>query len=64
MADDVDVANDRIEQLTQAALTMIDTRVPDNDTGECIWCNEPVNDKRRWCCAECRDQYQQKYGGR
>jgi hypothetical protein len=60
MADEVDVANDRIEQLTKAALTMIDTSVPDNDTGECLWCGDPVSDKRRWCSAECRDQHQNR----
>lgn len=21
-------------------------------------CGEPIDDDRRWCCAECRDQWQ------
>jgi hypothetical protein len=58
MADEVDITNDRIEQQTRAALSMIDTTIPDNDTGECIWCSAPVKDTRRWCCADCRDQYE------
>ena len=40
------------------ALTMktINTEIKENDTGECIWCGEPVKDKRRWCSIECRDE--------
>ena len=40
------------------ALTMktLNTEIKENDTGECLWCGEPVKDKRRWCSTECRDE--------
>lgn len=27
-------------------------------TGECLWCAEPLDDDRRWCDADCRDDWQ------
>jgi len=27
-------------------------------TGRCLWCNEPLADGRRWCDAECRDEWE------
>jgi hypothetical protein len=27
-------------------------------TGFCLFCYEPVEAGRRWCCPECRDQWE------
>ena len=29
-------------------------------TGRCLWCGEPVADGRRWCDAECRDEWERR----
>ena len=29
-------------------------------TGECLWCGEPVEQGRRWCCPECRDEWEKR----
>ena len=56
MADDADLANDLIELQLQAKLKEATEKpVPENDTGLCWCCGEPVPDNRRWCSAECRD---------
>lgn len=56
MADEADIANDLMELAIKNKLKEISTtEVPSNDTGECLFCGEPVPDTRRWCCAECRD---------
>lgn len=56
MADDADLASDLIELSLRNKLKEIGTaEIPVNDTGECLYCGEPVPDGRRWCCPECRD---------
>ena len=59
MADEADIANNAIEMALNAKLKSVDTKVIENDTGKCIWCGEPVKDKRRWCSVECRDEQEQ-----
>lgn len=27
-------------------------------TGQCLWCDEPVEAPRRWCGSDCRDQWE------
>jgi hypothetical protein len=59
MADEADVANDHIQKTLDLTMRSINTDVPKNDTGECIWCNEPIEDDgRRWCSTECRNEHQ------
>ena len=60
MADEIDQANDQVQKALDATMRTINTEVKENDTGVCIWCGNPVKDKRRWCSVECRDE-QQKY---
>jgi RNA polymerase-binding transcription factor DksA len=56
MADDADLANDLIELQLKSKLDEIGSQaIPENDTGACLYCGEPVPDSRRWCSAECRD---------
>lgn len=28
------------------------------ETGYCLYCGEPVNEGRRWCCPECRSDWE------
>jgi hypothetical protein len=59
MADEVDKANDYLETLTHASIAnaQANTKTPENTTGQCIWCGDKVEDKRRWCSVECRDEF-------
>jgi predicted nucleic acid-binding Zn ribbon protein len=43
--------------MLEATLSNVDTEVPDNNTGRCIWCEAKVKDNRRWCSIECRDEH-------
>lgn len=56
MADEIDKANDQMEKAMALTMRTLNTEIKENDTGECIWCGEPVKDKRRWCSIECRDE--------
>ena len=60
MADEADLANDELEKQLKRTLDSIDTKIPTNDTGKCIWCDSPIKEKdgRRWCSIECRDEHQ------
>lgn len=57
--DDVDrtQANEPIIQLAniQQSLRYIP---PTEVTGYCLFCNEPVSKPRRWCNAQCRDDWE------
>ena len=56
MADEIDKANDQMEKAMALTMRTLNTEIKENDTGECLWCGEPVKDKRRWCSIECRDE--------
>jgi len=56
VADEIDVANDEVQKQLDATMRSVDTRVPKNSTGKCMWCSEPIKDERRWCSPECRDE--------
>jgi len=59
MADEADVANDHIQKTLDLTMKSVNTEVPENDTGVCIWCDGLVKDDgRRWCSAVCRDEHQ------
>lgn len=58
MADEIDRANDQIEKAMALTMRTVNTKIKLNDTGLCIWCGEPVHDKRRWCSVECRDEHE------
>jgi len=52
-----DMATAREEQDRELALKV---RKPGGPaaTGVCLCCGEPVTDGRRWCDADCRDDWQ------
>lgn len=58
MADDVDRTQARaeIEATYLAAASRKPAGPPPN--GRCLYCNEPLADGRRWCDADCRDEWQ------
>ena len=57
MSDDLDNADKESRLMLEATLSNVDTEVPDNNTGRCIWCETKVKDNRRWCSIECRDEH-------
>ena len=58
MTDEIDHANDQVQRYSDAKIKEIRSKavIPENLTGKCIWCREPVPDKRLWCNADCRDE--------
>lgn len=62
MADEVDSSNDNILLLTEAAIRkMAGNNKPEAvATGECLFCAEELGNERRWCDAECRDQWEKE----
>lgn len=55
--DDADRTQERAEK--EAAALVLASKRPEGPaaTGECLWCGEPTDNTRRWCDAECRDQW-------
>ena len=58
MSDDIDDANEELQKQIDATLSNVNTEVPDNDSGKCIWCETKVKGKERWCSTECRDEHE------
>ena len=59
MADDVDKASEREELDRAAHIADIQNRKPAAvATGLCLEWSEPVDNGKRWCCADCRDTWQ------
>lgn len=64
MSDDIDAANDLILKMIDAGIKKANGEInAHNDTGKCLWCEEPVEDTRRWCSADCRNDYEKHNGG-
>ena len=61
--DEVDRAQAQMEMMEQ----LIPRRVQDNApcaTGVCLWCGAPVAEGRRWCDADCRDDWEYDHARR
>jgi hypothetical protein len=58
MIDDVDKSNEQIEKGIENTLKNIDITIPKNTTGKCLLCGQFVENERRWCNADCRDNYE------
>lgn len=58
MSDDVDRANDEIQLRLKETLKSVDVEIPANETGRCLWCENTVKDKRRWCSKECQTDHE------
>lgn len=55
MADIVDIANERVQELFEEALAKVPKPKPVRGIGVCLSpeCGLPVEGERRWCNAEC-----------
>jgi RNA polymerase-binding transcription factor DksA len=59
MADEVDLANELVELSLKRKLIEIGAKsIPENDTGVCLGCGEPIEGVRRWHNAECRGYWE------
>lgn len=59
MADEIDRAQAREQQLREAALKHHRKLEAPSQGGECLWCGDKLPITRRWCNADCRDAWQQ-----
>lgn len=58
MTDEFDLASDIEQQHRDSAINAIRKKKPAAQaTGLCLCCMMPIDNGRRWCCAECRDQW-------
>jgi RNA polymerase-binding transcription factor DksA len=55
--DDTDRADQEIERSLGEALRARKPAAP-IPTGYCFWCDDPVDEDRRWCSPACRDNWQ------
>ena len=60
MVDEVDVSSKNVEKEIETALKNIDTTIPKNKTGKCLYCKADITNERRWCDADCRDNYERQ----
>ena len=60
MSDDIDVANDLAQHAIDVGIRNAHDKIkkPSNQTGHCIWCETPLQDDRRWCSVECRNEFE------
>ena len=60
MSDDVDIANDLAQHAIDVGIKLANRNIkkPSNQTGKCIWCENPVIDDRRWCSIDCRNEFE------
>lgn len=63
MNDEADIANDYLQQMIDTAITNAHNKatIVPNTTGKCIWCEESIDDNRRWCSVDCRNEYQKHH---
>lgn len=59
MSDDIDRAQSEVERATAEAMR---ARKPSGPaaTGRCLYCDESLDDQRRWCDAEHREQWEKE----
>lgn len=61
MADEIDQANDRAQRDLELALAAAAVHAPPLPaTGWCYNCAEPLDDERRFCDEDCRDDYEHR----
>jgi hypothetical protein len=59
--DEADRTEENAVLYSQTALYKSRRVEPDvTATGECLFCGEPVEQKRRWCDAQCRDDWERE----
>lgn len=59
MADDADIADERIERASAAMRAEIANRPLEAPfLGYCLYCKEPTSPTLRWCDVDCREGWQ------
>ena len=59
--DEIDLASDMMEaQISRAVAKASGQEIPKNQTGKCLYCREAVENGRRWCDADCREEYERR----
>lgn len=61
MADQFDLASDIEALYTETAIAEQQAKAAKlsvQATGCCLFCDEPLEDGRRWCNSDCRDDWQ------
>lgn len=59
MADEIDLAQERDFMARQNALRVKKAEAP-APTGRCLYCDEILDDHKRWCDAEHRDLWEKE----
>ena len=65
MADIADKANDQAQLILDKQIEIAKGAKLDifpNESGQCWYCDEPVEGGKRWCESSCRDLYEQQMG--
>lgn len=58
MTDEFDMASDLEQKQRDISIAKVRNAKPAAvATGLCLCCMIPVDNGRRWCCADCRDQW-------
>ena len=59
--DEADISDERETAILEASIAVVRQAPPEaRETGRCLWCGEPTETGRRWCCVECRDEWERK----
>ncbi len=56
--DEIDRANSMTDIYLDIALKTRERGPKIEPTGKCLYCEAPLPDGRRWCDADCRDDWQ------
>ena len=63
-----DMASIQEEHILQSAINLHNTRVNNSEkihaTGYCLYCENDLDDGKRWCDVECRDAWQKLNPGK
>lgn len=62
MADQFDLASEyeELERLSCLNRLKSGSQPTAKATGQCLYCEEPLPEGRRWCNAECRDEWERE----
>lgn len=59
MSDEADLADLHIQKVIDYGRKALGKlQIPENESGVCWNCGESVADKRRWCSATCREDWE------
>lgn len=62
MSDEADRADALIEMVADCGIAAARQAQPDaRAIGVCLWCGDEVRDSRRWCDADCRDEWERAH---